>query len=260
MATCSDCGLLLVDSDGTACPQCGSKNRTVQLSGAASVAIAGSATISMRPYLSSHYLWAAEHFAALALKVECDPSRRGFDLRHRSYVVAAIFQSVAFVEALINELLKDAADNQPGYLAKVEPAILQGLAAYWDTDEGYAKILSKYQVALVVARCPPLNSGQQPYQDMALLLELRNLLVHFRPETVSSAAVQKIDKKLRGKFEIDPALKDMGNSFFPDKCLGAGCAAWSANAARTFTAEFCRRLEITPNHQQITWDRVPGDI
>jgi hypothetical protein len=216
--------------------------------------------MSMRTYLSSHYLWAAEHFAALARKVESHPSRVGFDLRHRSYVVAAISQSAAFAEALINELLKDAADSQLGYLATVEPSVLQGLAAYWDTDEGFSRILSKYQVALVVARRPPLNNGEQPYQDMALLLELRNILVHFRPETVSSAATQKIDKKLKGKFEIDPALKDMGNPFFPDKCLGAGCAAWSVSAARAFTDEFCRCLEITPNYQQINWDRVPGEV
>jgi len=259
MTTCSDCGEVLIDSVG-ACPKCGSPNRTSQLRGEATIVLAGSVTVSMRAYLSSHYLWAAEHFAALASKVESDPSRQSFDLRHRAYVVATIFQSLAFVEALINELLKDAADGSPGYLAAVDPTILQGLAVFWETDDGFARLLSKYQVALVVARCSPLDSGQQPYQDLNLLRELRNLLVHFRPETVSSAHVQTIEKRLKGKFAIDPTLKDMGNPFFPDKCLSAGCAAWATKTTRAFTDEFCRRLSITPNYQAVNWDRTPGGV
>lgn len=46
----------------------------------------------------------------------------------------------------------------------------------------YTTVLDKYQMALVFAHKPKLDTGLNPYQDAALLVMLRNKLVHFLPK------------------------------------------------------------------------------
>lgn len=69
----------------------------------------------MRGYMLLQHLWAAEHFARLALEYEAahtgEPQRW---VRHRSYVITAVAESVAFLEAFINELFQDAKDGVTG--------------------------------------------------------------------------------------------------------------------------------------------------
>ena len=69
------------------------------------------ATVSMRGYLSTQHLWSAEHFTRLAAELEAAHTGEArFSIRHRSYVLGAVGEAVAFLEAFINELFQDAQD------------------------------------------------------------------------------------------------------------------------------------------------------
>jgi hypothetical protein len=61
--------------------------------------------IVMRNYLSTQHLYAARYAAedAQAREVACK-GQGVFDVRHRGYVLTAVVESVAFLEAAINEL------------------------------------------------------------------------------------------------------------------------------------------------------------
>jgi len=73
----------------------------------------GMSNLQMRVYFSSYHLWAAEHFMGLASDIEAaHQGQSKFNIKHRTYVTGAVFASVAFLEAAINELFKDAADTK----------------------------------------------------------------------------------------------------------------------------------------------------
>jgi hypothetical protein len=50
---------------------------------------------------------------------------------------------------------------------------------------------------------------------------------------------------LQGKFNLNP-LTGAGNPFYPDKCLGHGCAEWAVNSSIKFVDEFFEKLGSTP--------------
>jgi hypothetical protein len=216
--------------------------------------------VELRSYLSSHHLWAASHFSRLASDIEATwTAGPKFHFQHRGYVIAAVLESVAFLEAMINELLQDAADGHEGYVGHLDAAIRVALASLWsESRDGTLSTLAKYQLALVAAGQTPLERGANPYQAVQLVIKLRNALVHFRPESASGDTPQAIAAQLKGKFAPNRLLAGAtGNPYFPDHCLGAGCAHWAAGAVRALADEACGRLGVSPNYQRIAWDPKP---
>jgi len=51
-------------------------------------------------------------------------------------------------------------------------------------------------------------------------------------------------------FESNRLMSNSGNPYFPDHCLGAGCAHWAVATARGFTDDFFARLNLRPNYQR----------
>jgi hypothetical protein len=54
---------------------------------------------------------------------------------------------------------------------------------------------------------------------------------------------QNLERRLRAKFAHN-ALAGEGEPEFPDRLLGAGCAAWAVRVAERFSNEFCQRMAI----------------
>ena len=70
------------------------------------------ATISTRSYLSAQHLWTARHNAELCRQREVAiAGKRPIDVQHRSYATTAVLMSVTFLEATVNEVFEDAADD-----------------------------------------------------------------------------------------------------------------------------------------------------
>jgi hypothetical protein len=93
-----------------------------------------------------------------------------------------------------------------------------------------------------------MDKGAAPYQDAWLLVQLRNALVHYKPEWIIGAAPvavrHEFEKKLANKFALNP-FTGAGNPFYPDKCLGHGCAKWSLMSSIAFINEFYVRLGMS---------------
>jgi hypothetical protein len=155
-----------------------------------------------------------------------------------------------------NELFQDASHGDESYLAPLHPVVVQSLATFWDLTEGEKvglRPLSKFQAALRIARVEPFETGRRPYQDAKLVVELRNALMHYKPETLSAVEPHQFRKALAGKFPPDRLIDTPGNPFFPDKCLGAGCAAWAVQSSKALADAFFARLGIQPNHQRVSF-------
>lgn len=223
--------------------------------------LSSSIRIVMRNYLSTHHLYAARYAAADARAVESVHSGESrFDIRHRAYVMSAITESVAFLEAAINEIYQDAADEEHSYVGGLSPRCLQLMAGLWNaTDKGRMDVLDKFDLALLFAERPRFERGSAPYQDAAVLIRLRNYLVHYKPEGVSADTAHKLGAALQGKFAASVLLSGSGNPWFPDQALSAGCAEWSWRSARALTDAFADQLGLPLNYQRADFgDPLPG--
>jgi len=204
----------------------------------------------MRPYFSSRHLWGARHFTQLAQKIERrhTGNKSFFDIELNAYVTNAVLYAVAFLEAAINEIYDDVADEHSGYVDPLSRETKRLLSGLWDRVERWP-ILEKYQAALLCSGIETFDKGQPPYQDAKLLIDLRNQLMHARPKTQYTGEVDKLGKDLMTRFKPSRLMENTANPYFPDHCLGAGCAGWAVVSAQAFADEFFRRVGMQPNYQ-----------
>lgn len=214
-----------------------------------------SLTIQSRSYFSIEYLEGAKLLADEAKCIEDEfNGQYWYDKRHKATVHSSILMASAFLESLINELFTDAADNHQRKGAIISTQESKILGEMWKLGvprTAKYTILDKYRICLTLLQRPPLDLSTQPQQHIRLLIKLRNALTHFEPSTVEADATLESGIKgheldsLRGLFP-ENRLMAPGNAFFPDKCLGAGCAAWAVNVTVGFAEEFKRRLSSPP--------------
>jgi len=222
-------------------------------------------SIKTRTYFSIQHIQSAALFARKSADVE-----RGYsgtysgDLiaEHRAYVTAAISFAVAFLEALVNELFLDAHEGLPGPNREFDhltPEVVKALGTCWGPELAWKSILDKFQEALSVAQKPPLpNGGGTAYENVKLLIGLRNALVHYQPETMTTysqisdeaVTIHKFERKLRRRFALSP-LVSSHNAFFPDRCLSHGCAQWAVNSSIEFADQFFAHLGIPPTFDHV---------
>lgn len=157
----------------------------------------------IRSYFSTRLLWAACHAGDDARAIE--DSHTGeptFNVEHNGHILSAIVLSAAFLEAAINEFFQDAHDEHlppDGYLAALPNGALRAMAAVWrGTDDGRRlTALEKWQLMLVLAGRDPLHPGRAPFQAAKLVFDLRNVIVHYRPEDLATDDTHKLESGLR---------------------------------------------------------------
>jgi len=180
------------------------------------------------------HLRSALDLAALSLEEQ----RRANDnrpSRHEACVVGAITCSVSFLECSINGLYDYAKDHhRPTKFHKA-------LASVWSEAFDRQPVLSKYQIALTLARREPLPSDAEPYQSAEAVIELRNAIAHPKELISDRKRLRRFEQKLRGKYAFGPK-RDHVSEFFPGRCLTADCSLWAVMAVARFFSEFSGRL------------------
>ena len=169
--------------------------------------------------------------------------------RLRAYATGAIFSSVAAVEARINELYFDAKDKRPDLTNETVTALLMIKKFLGDYQQKTRSTLEKYQLALLVTHNRPFDRAARPYQDVDLLLKLRNALIHFYPrwgrEQVEGEAYKSIVDGLQSRGLRENPFTDKDYPFFPEKCLGYDCARWAVRTSYSFIKVFLARMRLT---------------
>ncbi len=207
----------------------------------------------MRVYFSTYHLWASEEFAKRTKSLEAAQNGMPrFDIEHRAHVMVSLTEAGAFLESLINELFKDCADNHMAYIGGLSAHSIHALAtrwADWHRKGGRRPgALEKFDAALTCCGLPPMNHGIAPIQDAKQVLELRNALMHAKPESATDDSLAFAN--LKSKFPANALTRGTNCAFFPDKCLGSGCALWAAKSTRIFADHF---------HVLIGTCRIPDD-
>jgi hypothetical protein len=204
------------------------------------------------------HLLAAGYFVSLAKRIES----RGIAAvgpvgmsRHRACVIGAIVSSVAFLESSINELYLEferaGDDGTP-----VPTRARTQLATLWPSGEG-ARLTLRYQVALQSVDAERFNERRSTYKNVERLLDLRDALVHHQPERHDEAQRhQSLQRRLRSCFSPNTLLGPRAR-WFPDLCLGAGCATWALRSAEAFSNEFSARMGIPSRVRPTPGSRRP---
>lgn len=217
--------------------------------------------VVMRNYFSSYHLWAAKAFADDAKRIETAHTGENiFDIRHRALVINSILSSTAFLEAAINEIYKDASDRSLSYVEPLGVDVVKCLGekrVNWNPprkNRKYRSVIVKYQEAMKCCGLTPFDREESPCEDVARVVGLRNAITHFAPDDLSAEDPHELGDVLEGRFPENRLMEGGGNPFFPDKCLGAGCAHWAYLTAKKFADEFFSQMNITPSYQRVYFE------
>lgn len=186
-------------------------------------------------------------------KAEIPPDAR---LRHEAFMLNSVLSSVAFLESTINELYSDAADEAFPVTDEQQAALLGLIARRWKNEKNFdrAPLITRYQKILALADRAPFEEGDRAYDNVRDLIGIRNYLMHFRREWVEVrapgqpagrevSAARRFENELKKKFAPNPfAHKNL--PFFPDHCLGHGCAEWAVMNSIFFADAFFARLGL----------------
>ncbi|NLD56881.1 MAG: hypothetical protein GX651_01950 [Methanomicrobiales archaeon] len=224
--------------------------------------------IRFRDCFSVRYIQSAALLCRLAFKIEQEyrqiPETPGeILLRHEAFVLNSVLSSVAFLESTINELYADAADEVSFSFDGKDETLLRRIHEAWSNEKNFdrAPLLTRYQKILAIADKPVFLDGDRAYDNVRDLIGIRNHLMHYRREWViigkrpadlsdQETAVRKFEKRLKAKFAPNPfALSN--RPFFPDTCLGHGCAEWAVINSLIFCDEFFRRLALPAPYEGV---------
>ncbi|MCL5737129.1 MAG: hypothetical protein M1303_00570 [Bacteroidetes bacterium] len=255
------------------------------------VSLTTSISFALRSYFSVNHISSAALFAREAYRLERDHGNLGTNvpeeirLGHVAFVNGSILFAAFFLEAYINEIFSDISDaflsleqnrkNIPSHklisISNLPPMIggeiteevVRRVGGMWPTIEKLPT-LQKYQTALVLNDKQRLVEGAGTYQDADLLVKLRNYLAHFYPEALKTPGsddfteedIHKLGKRFQSKNLTFNPFTSPGNPFFPDQCLGHGCAEWAVNASVKFVNEFSSNTVWKPLRFESTKGRL----
>ena len=230
--------------------------------------------IEVMTQLSLSHIYMAKKYADIAKSLDKPDlfKNHNTSLPLRGYCISAVILSTAFLEATINEIYCDINEyiNKTRYFSLLKnqnSEKLKSIAKLWNYKiprTASYPILMKYNLLLDMLDLSKIDKGTLPYQNVDLLIMLRNQLIHFESEwndidiqavnKKASTTSTKFQQKLSGKFAENQIYKKSNMPFFPDKCLGAGCAIWAVESSIAFTDVFYSNIGILPSYDSIRKD------
>jgi hypothetical protein len=200
--------------------------------------------LQVRYSFTAQFLRGSAIFATHAHQIEtvADPVSEELQAEHRSYVVGAVIQCAAALEAEVSEILEHGPGHHLGSngLDAAARDFLQPLADVIDSRP----TLQRYELVLHLLRKPALDPGRAPYQAVNLLIKLRNELIHYHSKWGTAMDREKFFKSLR-HLRLDKApFTSPHSNFFPHKFLSASLASWSVNSTVAFINNFYTVLGI----------------
>lgn len=156
---------------------------------------------------------------------------------------------------MINELFQDAADGQgtgeKGTIAPLSDDCRRTMAEVWAiTRGGRVSALEKYDSILRSAGAPPLDPKSDPYKDADATVQLRNRLIHFRPEDRSVDDAHAMER-IRGKFPDNALMAGTGNAWWPEHALGHGAAVWAHRSVKAIADHVAHAIGIEPIYRRV---------
>jgi len=174
--------------------------------------------------------------------------------KYNAFNSSSILLTVAFLETKINEFFSDATLGIIKPENETEKILIGKIKKSWEANipkTGKYSVFEKYSKCLEVGINKELLKGVLPTQNIILLTRIRNILTHHETESVTTivennerySSTQTLEKQINKQFQLNPFVA-IGNPFFPDKCLSAGCSCWGIMNALEFIILFFEILEM----------------
>ncbi len=221
----------------------------------------GESVIRFRDCFSVRYIQSAALLCRLGFGIEKIYEENGVIspdllLRHEAFILNSILSSVAFLESAINEFFSDIADNAYFFADEKNEELLRDIRENWRNEKNFdrAPMITKFQRILVIGGKSPFDEKDPVVSDIRTIIDIRNYLMHYKREWIvvqndgnagerEETQAEKFEKQLKNKFRENP-LAQKNQQFFPDKCLGHGCAEWAVVNCLEFTDAFFKKLEL----------------
>jgi hypothetical protein len=200
--------------------------------------------VKVKSNFAIHHFFTSVYFLRQVKKIEesntiLDPSQ---DIQYRSYVCGSILSTLAGFESAINELYTDAADQNPHNLKGLKQQTVERLARLWKTVERLPT-LEKYEIVLIEAEKTTFQ-GTHLRSNAEYAQDLRNALMHYKPEWDNEQKIGKrFEKQYNKKFKLNP-YASKSQAFFPHRCLSYDCAKWVFTSIINYLDEFYSELDI----------------
>ncbi|MEK4074392.1 hypothetical protein MHI01_10820 [Paenibacillus sp. FSL M7-0656] len=110
--------------------------------------------------------------------------------------------TVGYLEATINEFLSNIKDENYNNNKRLKPKKRELINSMWELGipkTAKYSILEKYQIALTLADKNLFKKGVSPYQDVYLLIQVRNAITHYEPEWVTTESEFPVQVRMSSK-------------------------------------------------------------
>lgn len=176
-------------------------------------------------------------FALQAAKCIEAPRREG---GKREGLISIVFAAVS-LEALLNELVELAQDFA-GY--ENAPPMTSAFAQLMPEVSRLPALL-RFKMAHWMLTGGPYDTDSKAFQSLALLLQVRNDLVHFKPDPLLEEGVQAAHttlEKLRSKHILNDSLAPESCKSWVQSIGTRAVAEWACNAASLVAADLVSKL------------------
>jgi len=186
---------------------------------------------------------------------------------HNAYVINSIFSTVAFLESYINEFFSNSMDVPQLLGREIPKKELSRIQAIWGLGiprTASHPILEKYQIALILTDNEPFTNQDSMGQKIKTITKLRNELIHFEPRWIDVFEDPEQErKKMTGvgsqlqheKFSHNPFVAKT-SPFFPNRCLGYGCAKWTYENSLDFVQMFSEKMKVPFRYREDIEDEL----
>jgi hypothetical protein len=192
---------------------------------------------------------------ASATAINAPPRQGGKD----AALVSLVFAE-ASLEAFLNESIELACDRSHD---TQEPQIVSSFAQLMsDFEASRMPLESRFQIAHWMLTGKPYDKGAQPYQDFALLMRVRNALVHFKPDPaiavsrMGELAPAPSSNVLLDSLRSKNILADLQQGVQASWTLFVGtkaAAEWACNTAGQMVLDFLSKLPPSSWESNLTF-------
>lgn len=214
----------------------------------------------LQTYYSIQHVQAAAYMTRQAARIEAELTQEtaAEAVALKAYVSSVLFSSVAFLEALVNEMYADATRPEGGHLSALKERDRSMIAALGETDSVQkASTLSKYDLLLRAVGKSPLPSDCDPRQAISTVIRLRNEIVHYKASffdvgtegmvRAGSFHRSNLPRQIRGKFELRRGAEGLSG----DAWLGHGLAQWSVESVIAYADASFSALGVKPYYDHV---------
>lgn len=199
------------------------------------MAFFGTPTADTRYSFTGQYLEASALFVRKSRAIENSPLAaltEEMRCEHRAFISTAIMQCAAALETEAYEICTHGPGAHLGSngTGRGAQAFLSPLAGLIDDQDA----VSRYELILYLLEKPAIPRNTEPFQSAALLVRLRNEIIHYKSRWGAQMTSTKLFKSLEAKHHRPPPFTDLSMNFFPHRCLSADCGAWAVASTVAF--------------------------